>query len=53
MEKIENLPEYALEYKYIVCRIVDGKHWFYGAYNDVLKAANAAQAICGFTYEVR
>ena len=36
--KINNLPEYARDYNWIVARIVDGEAWFYGAYNDEGKA---------------
>jgi uncharacterized protein YutD len=36
--KINNLPEYANEYKYIVARWCDDELWFYGAWNDEEKA---------------
>ena len=37
--KINNLPEYALAYKFIVYRIADdGGKWFYGAYDEESKA---------------
>ena len=42
MTKINNLPTYATEYKYIVARAIDGAFWFYGAYNDGAKAEQAA-----------
>ena len=38
MTKINNLPTYAKNYKYIVARLIDGDWWFYGAYNDGFKA---------------
>ena len=36
--KINNLPSYSREYKYIVVTLVDGELWFYGAYNKHEKA---------------
>ena len=42
MTKINNLPTYAKNYKYIVARLIDGGWWFYGAYNDGTKAERAA-----------
>ena len=42
MTKINNLPTYANEYKYIVVREIDGEWWFYGAYNEGSKAEHAA-----------
>ena len=42
MTKINNLPIYAKNYKYIVARLIDGGWWFYGAYNDGFKAEHAA-----------
>ena len=42
MTKINNLPIYATEYRYIVARAIDNELWFYGAYNDGFKAENAA-----------
>ena len=40
--KINNMPDYANDYKYVVARIVDDDLWFWGAYNDYRKAINAA-----------
>lgn len=31
--KINNYPDYADEYVYIVVRLVDNEFWFYGAYD--------------------
>lgn len=36
--KINNIPSYAKNYKYIVVTLVDGELWFYGAYNEYEKA---------------
>ena len=46
-KKIHNVPEYAYDYKYVVHSIVNGEFWFYGAYNDIVKAMEAAAAIQG------
>ena len=42
MTKINNLPTYATEYKYLVAREIDGELWFYGAYNEGSRAERAA-----------
>lgn len=47
MANIKNLPDYAKSCRFIVCRVVDGEKYFYGAYNDGVCAANAALEICG------
>lgn len=47
MMNINNLPEYANNYKYIVCRVVNGALWFWGAYNEQSRAAEAAAAVGG------
>lgn len=44
---INNLPTYAADYRYIVCRRVDGELWFYGAWNDRNKANEVALEIFG------
>lgn len=44
---INNLPEYANNYKFIVVRIVDGERWFWGAFNDYQRAINVAIEIDG------
>ena len=41
--KINNLPDYAQDYRYIVITIVDDELWFYGAYNDYEKALLVAR----------
>lgn len=48
---INRMPSYAAEYKYIVYREVNGQNWFYGAYNDVTKAASVAAEIRGYVVE--
>ena len=44
---INNLPAYAKEYKYIVVRKIDKELWFWGAWNDMDKANEAAVEING------
>ena len=39
--KIENLTQGAYDYKYIVFRIVEGKNWYWGAFDNVLRASEA------------
>lgn len=45
--KINNLPDYAKNYKFIVCSEVDNELWFYGAYNDYNRAIDIAIEIDG------
>ena len=40
--KINNVEKYAMNKKYIVARVVDHEFWFYGAYNDIKWAEEAA-----------
>lgn len=42
MMKVNNLPAYARDYKYIVVRTFDGEDWFYGAWNDFDRAEAVA-----------
>jgi hypothetical protein len=42
---INNKPNYAEDYEFIVARYVDGEYWFYGAYSDGFKADNVASEI--------
>ena len=44
--EINNYPEYADKYNYIVAREVEGEYWFYGAY-DRLKADAVAREVNG------
>lgn len=45
--KINNKPEYADHYEFMVARQVDGELWFYGAYRDGFKADQVASEIHG------
>ena len=47
--KINNLPQYATERKYIVVRKVDGEYWFYGAWDDRHTANEVALEEGGIT----
>ena len=47
MMTIQNVPEYAKNYKYIVARRVDGELYFWGAWNDRNKANEVAIEISG------
>ena len=43
--KINNMPEYAYQYGYIVANRVDGELWFYGAYSDYYQAFQIAEML--------
>jgi len=45
--KINNMPEYANHYEFVVVRNVDDQLWFYGAYRDGFKADEVAHEISG------
>lgn len=45
MENVKNVPEYASEYKYWVCRTIECELWFYGAYKTESKAKVVAEQI--------
>ena len=49
--KVNNVSEYGKTCKYLVCRVVDGQAWFYGAWNDYDKALEVAQEIDGVVVE--
>ena len=40
---IKNLPDYARYHRYIVYRKCNGENWFWGAFDDEIKALNAAE----------
>ena len=44
---INNEPNYAKDYNYIVARLIDDEYWFYGAYNDGAKAEKVANEVNG------
>lgn len=48
--KINNKPESADHYEFVVAREFDDAWWFWGAYKDGYKAAKAAQEINGVVF---
>ncbi len=51
---INNIPDYARNYTYLVARDDDkGELWFYGAYNDGVKAQQVADEIHGQVYQTK
>ena len=48
---INNLPEYAIYYNYIVASVCDSNLWFYGAWDDEDKAYEVAEVIGGVVIE--
>ena len=44
---IRNMPAYVGDYAFIVVREVNGEMWFYGAYNDRVRANSVARDIGG------
>ena len=49
-EDINNLPDYAKNYHYIVVTLVEKELWFYGAYNDFQRAVEAVEEVKGTDY---
>ena len=47
---INNLPDYAKEYKYIVTRECENEFWFYGAFNESDRANRAAEEVNGVVF---
>ena len=47
MTNINNLPDYAYDYRYIVARECEGELWFWGAYDGYMTAVFAAEDIHG------
>ena len=48
--KINNLPEYAKNHKYMVVIRVNREFWFYGAFDDRDRANEVALEIGGITF---
>ena len=44
---INNMPESAKNYSFVVVRLVDDEFWYYGCYNDMNDAVNVADEIDG------
>ena len=51
--KVNNMPEDAYKYKYVVARQCDGGMWFWGAWDDIDGAKSAATEIGGIVIETR
>ena len=51
MVKINNMTEFAKSQAYIVARYWDGGYWYYGAYNDAVKAYAVADEVGGVVFE--
>lgn len=47
MMNIQNMPEYAYEYDFVVARECDGDFWFYGAYKTEKRAYKVALEVGG------
>lgn len=48
--KINNMSADAEKYEFIVARMYDGEFWYWGAYKDGFRAAEAAQEINGVVF---
>lgn len=49
--KVNNMPDYAWEYRYIVAREVEGSgFWFYGAFNELHNAISVAADVDGYSF---
>lgn len=46
-EEINNVPDYAYDYNYVVARECEDEFWFWGAFDDFKKALTVAQEIGG------
>lgn len=44
---VNNLPGYASGHEYVVARCVDGELWFWGAYDELDNARDAAEDVEG------
>lgn len=47
MMNIQNMPEYAWEYDFVVARECDGDFWFFGAYETEERAYEVALEVGG------
>ena len=50
MIKIQNEPEYAKDYEFVVARKYDGEYWFWGAYENGFIADKVAHEINGVIF---
>lgn len=49
--KVNNVPGYAYDHKYVVARLCDGEYWFWGAWDDLKEAQRVAQEMDGIVVE--
>lgn len=47
---INNKPDYAKDYEFIVARECDGEYWFWGAYENGFEAGRIALEIGGVVF---
>jgi len=47
MYRINNCPDYAKDYEFIVVRVVDSELWFYGAYENGFEAERVCLRVGG------
>lgn len=47
MMQVNNLPEYARDRKWIVATLDGDEFWFFGAYDDIRTAVDAAKEVDG------
>ena len=47
---INNMPEYAKDYEFIVARQSDGEFWFWGAWENGFEADKVAHEIGGIVF---
>lgn len=49
--EVQNVPRYAAEHRYWVAKFGDGKLWFWGAWDDKLRADSIAKDVGGIVVE--
>lgn len=49
--RVENVPSYAYDDPFIVCRECDNELWFWGSFEDLRTACKVAQEISGQVVE--
>lgn len=50
---IHNVPRYALNHRFWVYREVDGKRWFFGAWDEANKAIDVATTERGWVFDTQ
>ena len=49
---VQNVPDYAFKYDWMVARFADGESWFYGAYPTKERAVEVAIEVNGFIVRI-